>query len=334
MWHGAKTFDAYRTVAGFMSEFGYQSFPEPKTIRAFTNEADRASVVTPVMKWHQRSGVGDVEGNQEMLDMIHHYFNPPKDFETTLWLSQILQGYGIKTGAEYWRQTMPKSMGCIFWQYNDIWPGMSWSSVDYFGRWKALHYLARKFYAPILVSGLENVPNGTVDVFITNDLREARHGKLAWVVTGLDGKPLARGTMSVDIPARKSEKVKTLTLQEQIQKLGAAGLFTWLKLEVDGKTVSDNLVLLALPKELKLPDPGLVAAVEESGNGFWVTVKSEKPALWTWIELEDADAKFSDNFVHVTPDSPQSLLVKPSNQLNKADFLKALRVRSLFDTYS
>ncbi|HTR41374.1 MAG TPA: hypothetical protein VMH87_07125, partial [Pseudomonadales bacterium] len=145
VWHGDKTFDAYRTLTGFMSEFGYQSFPELKTIRSFTNEQDRASVVTPVMKWHQRSGVGNIEGNQEMLNMIHHYFNAPRDFETTLWLSQILQGYGIKIGAEYWRQTMPKSMGCVFWQYNDIWPGQSWSSVDYFGRWKALHYMARKF---------------------------------------------------------------------------------------------------------------------------------------------------------------------------------------------
>ena len=168
VWHGPEMFDAYRTQYGFMSEFGYQSFPEPKTIRAFTNEEVRASVVTPVMKWHERSGGS--EGNQKMVDMIHHYFNPPMNFETTLWLSQILQGYGIKTGAEYWRQTMPRSMGCIFWQYNDIWPGMSWSSVDYFGRWKALHYLARKFYAPILVSGFENVQNGIIDVFVTRTI--------------------------------------------------------------------------------------------------------------------------------------------------------------------
>ena len=105
-------------------------------------------------------------------------------------------------------------MGCIFWQYNDIWPGMSWSSVDYFGRWKALHYLARKFYAPILVSGLENVPNGIVDMFVTSDLLEARYGKLTWSVTDLDGQSLVQETVNVKIPARKSEKVKTLNLQE------------------------------------------------------------------------------------------------------------------------
>jgi beta-mannosidase len=331
IWHGPKTFDAYRTQGGFMSEFGYQSFPEPKTIRAFTNEEDRKSVTSDVMNWHQRSGGSS--GNQKMVDMIHHYFNPPKDFDATLWLSQILQGYGIKIGAEYWRQTMPKSMGCVYWQYNDIWPGMSWSSVDYFGRWKALHYMARKFYSPMLVSGLENIKDGAIDIFVTSDELESYHGKLIWNVTDLDGKSLAQESMPIKIDARKSEMVKSLNLQEQIQKLGANGFLTWLKLEVDGKTVSENLVLLALPKELKLADPKLATAINDSSNGFVVTIKSEKPALWTWLELENADAKFSDNFVHVTPDAPQTILVQPKQSLSKENFIQQLRVRSLFDTY-
>jgi beta-mannosidase len=131
VWHGGKTFDAYRSFTGFPSEFGFQSFPEPRTVRAYTAEADRTSVLTPVMEWHQRSP----KGNEKIRDMIPQYFNPPKDFDSTLWLSQIVQAYGIKIGAEYWRQTMPKSMACVYWQYNDCWPVASWSSVDYFGRW-------------------------------------------------------------------------------------------------------------------------------------------------------------------------------------------------------
>ena len=333
VWHGDKTFDAYRTLTGFMSEFGYQSFPELKTIRSFTNEEDRASVVTPVMKWHQRSGVGNVEGNQEMLNMIHHYFNAPKDFETTLWLSQILQGHGIKIGAEYWRQTMPKSMGCVFWQYNDIWPGMSWSSVDYFGRWKALHYLARKFYSPLLVSGLENPKDGTIDLFVTNDLLEPAHGKLKWQATDLNGKVLAQDSFHVELPSRQSVKVKKLNLQEQLGQLGGSGFLTWLELEVRGQTVSDNLVLFALPKEYKLPDPELKTKLDHTPEGFVVTVTSQKPALWVWLGLENADAKYSDNFFHLKPGIPQKILVQPWSQLSKDDFVRQLQVRSLFDTY-
>jgi len=333
VWHGTKTFDAYRTQNGFMSEFGYQSFPELKTVVAFTNEEDRASVVTPVMKWHQRSGVGDIDGNAEMLHMIHRYFNAPKDFETTLWLSQILQGFGIKTGAEYWRQTMPKSMGCVFWQYNDCWPGMSWSSVDYFGRWKALHYLARKFYAPLLVSGLENPKEGTIDLFVTSDRLEDQRGQVAWHVTDLVGNTLLRESLDLEVPARKSQKIKTLQLQEQIQKFGANGFLTWLTLDVDGKTVSENMVSFALPKELKLSDPKLTTAIKETNDGFSVTIRSEKPALWVWLGLENADAKYSDNFIHIVPSAAGTILVRPAQKMDLSAFTDALHVRSLFDTY-
>ena len=332
VWHGPKTFEAYRTQSGFMSEFGYQSFPELKTIKSFTNEDDRKSVTSEVMNWHQRSGGSN--GNQKMVDMIYHYFNPPKDFDATLWLSQILQGMGIKIGAEYWRQTMPKSMGCVYWQYNDIWPGMSWSSVDYFGRWKALHYLARKFYSPILVSGLENSKEGTIELFVTSDEMESHRGKLRWNVTDLAGKTLSHDSMSVNIPARKSNKVKTLNLQGEIKKQGANGLLTWLMLEMDGKTVSENLVLLALPKELKLLDPKLAASMKESGNGFLVTIKSETPGLWVSLGLKNADAKYADNFIHLMPDAPQTILVEPKQPMSRKAFLSELQVRSLYDTYS
>ncbi len=97
VWHGGKSFEAYRSLTGFMSEFGFQSFPEPRTVRSFTAEEDRDSLVTPVLNWHQRSP----KGNEKIRDMTSTYFNPPKDWESSLWLSQILQGYGIKLGAEY-----------------------------------------------------------------------------------------------------------------------------------------------------------------------------------------------------------------------------------------
>ncbi|HEX4262891.1 MAG TPA: glycoside hydrolase family 2 protein [Verrucomicrobiae bacterium] len=329
VWHGPAMFEAYREQSGFMSEFGYQSFPEPKTVRAFTNEADRAAVTSPVMRWHQRSNGSD--GNQRMVDMIQHYFNPPKDFDTTLWLSQITQAHGIKMGAEHWRQTMPQSMGCVFWQYNDTWPGMSWSSVDYFGRWKALHYAARKFYAPILVSGLEHPQNGTIDIFVTSDLLKPRRGKLTWNVTNLDGQSLARESMHVELPAQKSALAKTIDLGEHVRKLGASGLLAWLQLDVDGKTVSENLVTLTHPKELKLTDPQLSTKIEKSRDDFQVTIESKKPALWTWFEIDGVDARFSDNFFHLKPNAPERISVEPSKPLSHGEFEKALRIRNLFD---
>ncbi len=175
VWHGDKTFEAYRTVNGFISEFGFQSFPEPKTVDSFTTNEDRASLRTPIMEWHQRSSGN---GNQKISDMMEHYFQPAKDFGSALWLSQITQGYGVKIGVEFWRLNMPKSMGCLYWQYDDCWPVASWSSVDYSGRWKALHYMARRFYAPVLVSGLENTASQSVAIYVTSDLLNSSRGRL------------------------------------------------------------------------------------------------------------------------------------------------------------
>ncbi len=329
VWHGGKTFDAYRSFTGFPSEFGFQSFPEPKTVRAYTTEADRASVVTPVMEWHQRSP----KGNEKIRDMIPRYFNPPKDFDSTLWLSQIVQAYGIKIGAEYWRQTMPKSMACVYWQYNDCWPVASWSSVDYFGRWKALHYLARRFYAPILVSGLEDPKNGTIDVYVTSDRLAACQGTLSCTVTDLEGTALAQESLALDIPARTSVKAKTLDLNPQVQKAGANNLLAWLKLVIDGQVVSENLVTLVPPKDMKLPNPNLKTTIEKSTGAFLVTVSAEKPALWVWLELEGVDARFSDNFVQLSAGGTAQILVHPAKSLGAAEFEQNLRVRSLVDTY-
>ena len=153
VWHGGKPFEVYRNIHGFVSEFGFQSFPEPRTVRTFTEAKDRDSVYSPVMKHHERSNrmYCDVPedgtvGTNKIMQIVKKYFRDPKDFESTLWLSQITQGYGIKYGAEGWRREMPKSTGCVYWQFNDTWPGSSWLSVDYFGRWKALQYMAKRFY--------------------------------------------------------------------------------------------------------------------------------------------------------------------------------------------
>ena len=330
VWHGGKTFDAYRSFTGFASEFGFQSFPEPRTVYGYTTDADRASLVTPVMDWHQRSP----KGNEKIRDMIPQYFNPPKDFDSSLWLSQIVQAYGIKIGAEYWRQTMPKSMACVFWQYNDCWPVASWSSVDYFGRWKALHYLARRFYAPLLVSGLEDPQAGTIDLFVTSDRLEPCRGSLKWDVTDLDGKTLTTGSLPLEIPARQSQKLKTLDLKDEVKIAGTNNLLVWLNLIVDGKVVSENLVTLARPKELKLSDPQIQARVVKDKKGFVVSLEARKPALWTWLDLEGSEASFSDNFVNLMPGAPARILVHPQKSLSLSAFESALRVRSLYDTYS
>jgi beta-mannosidase len=341
VWHGGKPFEAYRQIHGFVSEFGFQSFPEPKTIRTFTAPGDRQSVYGDVIKYHERSGrmymqvpENGTTGTNKMMVLVRKYFREPKDFESTVWLSQITQGYGIKYGAEGWRRETPRSMGCVYWQYNDTWPGSSWASVDYFGRWKALHYMAQRFYAPLLVSGAEDAAARKVDLYVTSDRMQDCRGTLRWTVTTAAGEKIREGSRSVEIPARKSLLVDTLALADDVQKHGVGDVLVWLQLDVDGAAVSENLVTLAYPKDLKLTDPQLQAEVRQQNGAYQVTLAATHPALWTWLELDDVDARMSQNFVHVRSDRPTTITVTPARPPPPDAFRKVLRVRSLYDTYA
>jgi beta-mannosidase len=329
VWWGARTFEAYRELSGFMSEFGYQSYPEPRTVYSYTNADDRASTMTDIMKWHQRCPLG----NDRIKNMTGNYFRPGKDFDSTLWVSQMVQAYGIKLGAEYWRQHMPQSMGCLFWQYNDCWPVASWASVDYYGRWKALHYAARHFYAPVMISGLEDTKTKSVAIYLTSDLPTAQNGTLTWRVTDLQGTVVNNGTFAATIVPRTSAAVQTLDLNAAVQQHGENNLLVWLGLTVDNREVSRNLVTFARPKDINLPQPNLKTEVAESKAGFRVKLSSEKPALWAWLSLTDLDARYSDNFVHLASQTPCEIEVTPAKAISRIEFEKALVVRSLFDTY-
>ena len=131
-----------------MTEYGFQSFPEMRTVETFTIPEDRINIFTPVMLAHQKNNAG----NSIIHDYMLRDYPQPKDFASFLYASQVLQAEGIKIGAEHLRRNRPRTMGSIYWQLNDCWPVASWSSLDYYGRWKALHYYARRFYAPLLVS--------------------------------------------------------------------------------------------------------------------------------------------------------------------------------------
>ncbi len=332
VWHGKKPFEWYRTCDHrFNSEFGFQSFPEPRTACGYTEKQDR-NITTAVMEHHQRSGIGNMTIMQYMLD----WFRLPSGFEMTLWASQILQGMAIKYACEHWRRSMPRGMGTLYWQLNDVWPVASWSSIDYYGRWKALHYMARHFFAPVLVSGVEDVKKGTIDVHVTSDLLKVADGKLSWVVTDAAGRKLESGAKSVYTPVNGDRKVTTLKLSKHLGlACGERDLLVWLELSVKGQPKSTNLVTFARPKHLELAEkPGISAQVSANKNGsFGVSLKTKHPAMWTWLELNGVDARCSDNFINLRPGRSVQVTMTPARKLTAAQFKKKLQVRSLVDTY-
>ena len=329
VWHGKQPFEYYRTCRHrFCSEFGFQSFPEPRTVEKVTTPEER-NITSYVMEHHQRSDIG----NQTIIHYMLDWFRLPTSFENTLWLSQIVQGTSMRYAVEHWRRSMPRGMGTLYWQLNDCWPVASWSSLDYYGRWKALQYMARKFFAPVIVSGVEDLQKGTVGVHVTSDRLQESSGELSWLLTTVGGESLAEGALPVMIPARADLAAAELDLGEQIAEYGERDLLLWLELTGDeGEPLSSNLVTLVRPKHLALQEPEIeLSYIAQDGALKAVTLEAKKPALWAWLEVEDDAVRFSDNFFHLRPGKPLTVSVfgaEPGTRTVK------VTVRSLIDTYA
>ncbi|NJN54215.1 MAG: hypothetical protein HC804_05320 [Anaerolineae bacterium] len=328
VWHGKKPFEFYRTCEHrFNSEFGFQSFPEPRMVAQYTAPEER-NITSFVMEHHQRSGIG----NQTIIHYMLDWFRFPTSFDNTLWLSQIVQGMAMKYAVEHWRRTMPRGMGTLYWQLNDCWPVASWSSLDSHGRWKALHYLAKHFNAPLLISGLEDAQAGTVQIHITSDRLTAVDGEASWQLMTVAGELLDHGHTAVTIPANQNSLVETLLLQEALAEHGPRRLLLWLTLQVAGQTISTNLVHFARPKHLELPNPQLEMQMVEEGHGrVQLTLTAHKPALFVWVESLTADVRFSDNFCHMQPGETRTITAQSTDQTPFTS--GSLRVQSLFHTY-
>ncbi|MBC7255524.1 MAG: glycoside hydrolase family 2 protein [Chloroflexi bacterium] len=340
VWHGRQPFEWYRTCTHrFNSEFGFQSFPEPRTVYSYTEPSDR-NVTSWVMEHHQRSAIG----NGTIMTYMCDWFRLPKSFEMTLWLSQILQGMAIKYAVEHWRRGMPRGMGTLYWQLDDCWPVASWSSVDSFGRWKALHYMARAFFAPLLVSAVEDAARGTVDVHVTSDLLETRECEVAWWVTDAAGVALAHGRQEISIAPQRDTLALMLDAAPYLKSHGPRDLMVWLELYVLhrpsehgvlAECVSTNWVSFARPKHLELGKPDITWHVKEAPNGAYdVALSAQKAALWCWLDLAEAEARYSDRFFHLRPGRGVTVRVMPAEPLSLEAFREQLRVYSLFDTYA
>ena len=329
-WHVVHPHTGFAAKDGFISEFGMQSFPPPMTVNAYTSPSDRESIYSKVMVYHERSW--GRAGIDSMMQYVNRYFGPvPRDFESALWLTQIMQAYVVGYGVEHWRRSMPRSMASLIWQMNDSWPGPTWSMIDCYHRWKAMMYAARRFFSPILVSGKADDRTGAMDLWVTSDLMEPVDGQLAWHTSNLDGEVLDRGDMAISISPRESRLCHQLNYSALPSQTKMNNLLTWTSVRLHGKIVSENCSFFVAPKELSLRDPGLSIREVALADGFRVTIKTRKPALWLWVSLKDCDAEYSDNFVHLAARQTVVIQVRPAKRLTLHEFRSRLQVRSLRD---
>ncbi len=295
VWHGAKDFEHYRSVRPrFASEFGFQSFPSLATLSGYIAE-DALDISSPAMDLHQKNA----GGNARIVETIARYYRFPKDSASLIYLSQLQQGLAMKTAVDFWRSLKPECMGALYWQLNDTYPVASWSSLEYGGRWKLLHHMARHFFAPVTVVAIPAGDGRSVALSGINDRRDAVDvtGEAFWLA--MDGTRTPAGRFEARLPTDRA-----VPLLEVAADRGAEEVlvFRW----NDGSETRTDHLVVGRPKRLPLRDPGLVVADVSTADGPAFRITAERPAFGVALETRAA-GRFSDNALMVLPGEPVTI---------------------------
>ena len=329
VWHGRVPFSTYeKHNSRFVTEYGFQSFPEMRTIESFTEPADRTSIFTSVLLVHQKNN----EGNSIIHDYLLRDYPEPKDFASFLYVSQVLQAEGIKIGAEHFRRSRPETMGSIFWQLNDCWPVASWSSIDYYGRWKALQYYARRFYNDVLVSPHQE--NGGVNVYVVSDRTAPLSGDLRLRVMTFDGQVLIDKHQPVEVTPLSSKIYLQLPMEDALtaKNIDRTKVFVATDLTSGGNVVSSNIIYLSPTVEIHLPPAPLKTELTKGADGYKLRVTAPVLARDVFVSLGELDADYSDNYFDLLPGQSAEITIKTN--AGEDDVRKSLKVISLVDAFN
>lgn len=328
VWHGRKPFSAYRDqYPRFMSEFGFQALPPLATIQTYAEEADW-NMTSYIMEQHQKNA----SGNSLMVGQMLDTFRLPKDFASMVYLSMVLQAEGIRYGVEHWRRYPERVAGILYWQLNDCWPVASWSSLDYFGRWKALHYAARRFYAPVLLTVEDNAPQQRVNV--SNDLLVPWKGMLRWSLETLEGENLARGNVPVEVAPQSSALVDEQDFSSKLSYDNLRRLVFIAELWQGEQFISRQMAFFAPIKHLSLADPAITTSLQIQDGQLLVKLVARSLALLVELSLTGAEVVFSDNYFNL----PAGRAIQVSCSLpagwTLSEAEKQLRVFSVYNSYA
>ena len=303
-WYGQKPFESLDTeIPRFMSEYGFQAFPEMKTIRMFASPEDY-ELESPVMNAHQKASIGNFLIKKTMA----LYYKVPEKFEDLIYAGLILQGQGMRHGIEAHRRHRPYCMGSLPWQLNDSWPVVSWSSIDYYGNWKAMHYQIRRAFAPVLVDAIKEGNN--LSYYIMSDRLTDEELTLNLELMDFNGKVYRKQKVDGLLPANTSK----LFYQEPVEQAlaGRDSATTFMHMVVKskkGEVLSDEIYYFAHPKDQLLPKTPLLWQVKQKKGYCEVTVKADKLARDIFIEVPVQGVRFSDNFFDLLPGQKKKVII-------------------------
>ncbi|MFD2613413.1 beta-mannosidase [Paenibacillus gansuensis] len=331
VWHNVEPFSNYNIHIGrFMSEYGFQSFPEHRSVLKYASENDM-ELESDVMLSHQRNN----RGNQLIKEYMDMYLPEPKDFPSFLYMSQVLQAEAMKTAIEAHRRRMPFCMGSLYWQMNDCWPVASWAGMDYYGRWKALQYYAARSFADVLLS-VDDTKEGQLEFYIVSDRLEALSGTLSLTLYDFSGILLNRWSVPAEAGVNTAQLVHTVKTEDLLQAYPAGRSVLVAEWEQNGGSAAASLFHYFVPaKQIELKTPAITIKEERSGL---FTLETDVLAKQVWLTAEE-EGMFSDNFFDLLPGVPvtvQFIRRRTPEESTSANFFvpgspAAVEVRSMAD---
>lgn len=315
-WYGRKPFESFDSeIPRFMSEYGFQAFPEMKTIRTFAEEKD-FELESSVMNAHQKATIGNALIKQTMS----LYYKVPAKFEDLVYVGLVLQGQGMRHGIEAHRRNRPYCMGSLFWQLNDSWPVVSWSSIDYYGNWKAMQYQSQRAFAPVLINAIKEGDDLCV-YLISDELQDRDDVRLTVELMDFDGKSHGKWTHSGKLSANTSMLFLKKRVDEFLSKQDAATSFLRFTLKAkNGASLADEVFYFAYPKDQKLPEARIETSVKRRGEAIEMTLKADKLARDIFIEVPVQGVRFSDNFFDLLPGQRKKITITSPEGYSLKDF--------------
>lgn len=313
----------------FVSEMGFQSFPDIKTLRSFTLEEDR-SPFSPVILKHQKSA----NGNQIIYDYLSGEFPVPNEFELFTYASQLTAGEVMKYAVEHMRRNRGRCMGVITWQLNDCWPAISWSGLDYYGRWKAQQYYSKRLYAPILLSADER--EYTADLYVSNDTLQPVSGKIRWALKTPSSETILSDAVEVCVPALTAMNCVSLNFRQLMDGFDPTAQYLEYTLVSQGRELAFATTIFTPIKEFRLEDPAICLAVAETENSFEITVDAKAYARSVMLALAEDDCVFSDNYFDVSAGLSRTITAfkcRLSRPLSLEEFKAKLTVKSAYNLW-
>ena len=320
-WYGQKPFESFDTeLPRFMSEYGFQAFPEMKTIATFAEPKDYA-LESDVMNAHQKASIG----NALIKKTMALYYDVPEDFEELVYKGLVLQGFGIRHGIEAHRRNRPYCMGSLYWQLNDSWPVVSWSSIDYYGNWKAMHYQGKRAFAPILLNAFKE-GNELCIYTLSDELDAVKNTTLQLKVMNFEGKVLNQKTVKGEVPANSS----VVYCKEDYTTLAADPSNTFLLMTLkssQGQILSEEIYYFNYPKDQNLPETQIRTKIKQLDGRCEITLSAKQLARDIFIEIPVQGARYTDNFFDLLPGQTKKIVIT-SDQIKKAEPLE-IKIRHL-----